>query len=487
MLRWLRRRETAMDPGETPGDTAFNDANRRFASGNAEAAIPLYRLALDHAPNDLAILLNLAQAYRSTARLQDTIEVCRRAINAAPRDPRPAALLARTLTDVHADQEALALFRSVSTPRRTMPGFWSDYGRLLHQMHRDAEAIDAQRRALSIDPDHASALNNLGLSLLELHRLEEAEACLLRAVAIPSVAAAAQANLANLRAAQNRLEEAIDLADRAIAAGLETPQVRFSRGLALLAAGRMTEGFADCEHRLQTPAYAGMTRNRPGVLWNGESLQGRSILLWHEQGHGDTLQFVRYVDDLLAMRATVRLEAQKPLVRLLQANFEVDVQATGSVWKSPADFHLPLMSLPHRLGETAWKAPWRGAYLRRPATDPSPWPAVPRGLKVGLVWAGNPTHRNDANRSIPPALLKPLLSVPDVTFFPLQFDVEGNPAAVPTPSARWADLRPSVRDFADLAALLEQLDLLITVDTAAAHLSGSLAKPTWVLLPFASD
>lgn len=459
--------------------------NVMLARGRPAEALDPLRQALALDPGFVAARMNAVQCLRALGHHAAAIDECHVLLAQDPAGPG-AALLARCLGDAGRVEEAAAAYESALDLAPGDASLWCDYGELLRGAKREAEAEPALRRALALDAAHAGALNNLGLLLYEADRLDEAEALLLRAAAGPDAPPQAWANLANLRVAQNRIDEAITLSDRALAAGLDTPEVHFSRAMTLLVAGRMAEGFAEYEHRFGTRLYAGMARQGPGRPWRGEPLEGRRILLWPEQGLGDTLQFVRHARLLAARGAQVIVEAQAPLVRLLAASLPATVVAPGTAVE--ADFHCPLMSLPHHLGATATQSPWDGPYLVA-GTDGAAATAVsalPRP-RVGLVWAGNPSHLNDVNRSLPFAALAPLLAVPGVQFCALQFGPAAAAAAARPPGTAWTDLAPRLSDFADTAAALAALDLLVTVDTSAAHLAGALGVPAWVLLPFSPD
>jgi Flp pilus assembly protein TadD len=456
--------------------------------GRPRDAVARYERALRIDGSDRVAQFNLVQALQAEGHLNGALERCRALVAAAPDDARAVALLGLLLARSGDADAAASCYESALDLAPQDAATWSDYGHLLQQSKRNEEAERAYRQALAVDPESTPALNNLGLLMYEQDRLEESEALLLRAAAAPVPPPDVWANLANLRVAQNRIDEALALSDRARAAGLDTPELHFSRAMTLLVAGRLPEGFAEYEHRFGTRIYAGMRRKGQGCLWQGEPLAGRTLLLWAEQGMGDTLQFVRYVPALRARGARVVLEAQAPLQRLLATSLGVEVRPPGSTWEG-VDHHCPLMSLPHRFGTTLDDIPWTGPYLRAPDAGTGPWPELDAAgnLKVGLVWAGNPSHLNDANRSVPLSALAPLAGLCRVTFFPLQLGPAAAQREAFCAPGRWVDLTPRIRDFADTAAVLSRLDLLVTVDTSVAHLAGALGCPAWVLVPWAPD
>lgn len=472
---------------ETPDDVHALMAlgNVLFSRGFPAEALAQLRKVLAIDPGFLLARVNAVQCLRALGRYDAAIEECHELLE---RDPagQGAALLARCLDHVGRASEAETAYLSAIDLAPADATLWCDYGAHLHSHGGLEKAEDALRRALEINPTHLPALVNLSHLLIQTRRHREAEVLLQHAASQPDFPPEVWANQALLRMSQNRLDEAFGLYDKALAAGLVSPEMLFSRSLLLLLSGRLMEGFAEFEHRFGTRMFAGTIRSGPGQPWRGESLAGRSILLWPEQGMGDTLQFVRYVPRLAALGAQVILEAQTPLVGLLAGSVPARVVRPGTA--VGADFHCPLMSLPHRIGPTAVDPPWDGPYIRSAARGSAvaALAAVSRP-RVGLVWSGNPSHPNDANRSIPFSELAPLLAVPGVSFCSLQFGTAAAECLARPDGVSWTNLAPLIDDFSHTAAVLSELDLLITVDTSVAHLAGAMGRPAWVLLPFNPD
>ncbi len=226
----------------------------------------------------------------------------------------------------------------------------------------------------------------------------------------------------------------------------------------------------------------------PPPQWRGEPLHGARILLHGEQGLGDTLQFLRFLPMVQATGASVLLEVQPPLRSLAAQLPGVTALFTSGEPLPPFDWHCPLMSLPTALGIASESLPAPRSYLSIPDAAQQkaaalPWPAT--GLRVGIAWAGNAAHTKDRYRSLPLALLEPLLRLEGVHFYSLQM---GPPAAqLQSLQAPITDLRPAITDMADTAALIAHLDLVIAVDTSVVHLAGALGKPVWLMLPAAPD
>jgi hypothetical protein len=359
----------------------------------------------------------------------------------------------------------------------------NDLGVVLLALGRPQAALDTLDAAAAAAPARADIQTNRGSALKELGRLDEAEAAQRRAVAIAPDWAPAWSNLGNVLKEQLRLAEAVEAYDEAVARDPGFAEARFNRAVTHLLTGDVARGWADYEARWGTPAFAAFRRAFAAPLWTGaDDLSGRRILLHAEQGLGDTLQMLRYVPRVVALGAEVTLEVQPPLSSLVRSQgWPVTVLARGADLPD-VDLHCPLMSLPRAFGARAED----GAdvpYLVADAVRVAAWRdrlGADARLRVGLAWAGNPEHRKDAQRSIPLALLEPLATRGGVHWVALQKDLRPGDAAL-LASWRLPARGRELGDFEETAALVAALDLVITVDTAVAHLAGALGKPVWVL------
>ena len=316
-------------------------------------------------------------------------------------------------------------------------------------------------------------------------RLEEARASHQHAIEMDSAVGSFVYNLGLVLRDLGDLDGAIAQFDAAEAAGYEPAELKWDRALALLLRGDLQRGFKEYEWRWQIPDAK--PRDLAGPAWKGEDLPGKTLLVYAEQGFGDTIQFVRYLPLLVGRADRIVLECQEPLARLFRSSpacQDVSVVSRDVDPLPEYDVHAALLSLPHLTGTPL--VPAETPYLGSP--DDKPRIANrSNGLHVGLVWAGKPSHRNDRNRSLTLADLAPLLEVSGAHFYSLQFGDPAENVEVLGYSALIADLRPAIKDFADSAALAGSLDLVITADTAPAHLAGALCRPVWTLLPFAPD
>jgi len=290
--------------------------------------------------------------------------------------------------------------------------------------------------------------------------------------------------------AQNDVRPAIDAFRHALALKPDFAHARWNLSLALLLDGQLVEGWREYDARLALPEL-GRDRHRfPGQSWDGTALAGKTLLVYPEQGLGDALQFARYATLLMetGARCVIRcLDALAPLLATIPGVAEVsrDDEALPQY-----EAHLPLLSLPRVLGTTPETIPATVPYIAvsdvKRAVARAMLARAGRPPRIGLCWAGNAAHGNDRNRSLPLAALAPLFAVPGIAWFSLQ---QGKAAAQIAASPAADHLVPLLADTAlvDTAALIAELDLIITVDTSIAHLAGALARPAWVLLPFAPD
>ena len=357
------------------------------------------------------------------------------------------------------------------------------------------DAVAAYRRALTLRPGYAEALNNLGSALRATGRLAEAEAALRQAVALRRAYPAALANLGLVLQEQGRYHEALAAFDQAVAADPGFATARGNRAMLLLLLGRLDEGFADYEWRWRMPGFATPSRNFAQPAWDGTALAGRTLFVHAEQGLGSAIQFVRYAGLAAAAGGRVVLECHRPLQRLFAQSLVAPrgpVAALVVKGEEPPDFdcQAPLMSLPHLLGTTLAAIPGDSPYLSPDPAEAASWRerlAAAGRPRIGLVWAGNRRHENDRNRSMPAAELARLVdSHPAAAFFSLQVPGAAEDLAA-FPPDRVEDLAPHLPDFAATAAVIANLDLVVSVDTAVAHLAGALGHPVWLLLPYVPE
>ncbi len=388
-------------------------------------------------------------------------------------------------------EEALACYDRALAIRGDIPQICVNRGKALRNLDRPLEAESSLREALRLKPDLADAHVELGRVLDCLGRFEEAEASLRSALALEPKHVFGHALLGYVLYHLGRAAEA--QASYRMALGL-APQNRNLHGYlaqALLLAGELKEGWREFEWRWRESEQVWMRSLLTVPIWKGEPIGGRAILLLADLGHGDTLQFCRYVPQIAAAAGRTVLAIQPSLVRLLSRLPAVSEIITDRGRTAPPDLWCAMMSLPYACGTTLETIPGTVPYLTADPSDVAHWRerlAGSTGLRVGLCWAGGQFNGDqiyrDRRRSIRLDALAPLGTIPDVHLFSLQ---TGPPS---TEADRWPkgmalqDFTKDFHDFADTAALIANLDLVISVDTAVVHLAGALGKPVWLLNRF---
>ena len=362
-------------------------------------------------------------------------------------------------------------------------------GAALHGLGRYEEAVASYRKALDSAPDMGEIHNNLGNSLLALGRFTEAADCFLRAAAILITSAVPLAAGATALQALGRIAEAEAACRKAILLDSAFASAHWNLALNLLLQGRYEEGWQEYEWRWRKPDFTSPCRHTDIPLWDGSPLEGRTILLHAEQGFGDAIQFVRYVPLVAERGGTVVIECHPQLVRLFQSVAGVQFVVPFGTALPPFSWQAPLLSLPGIFGTTLQNIPSAHPYLRVSGERRLKWSTLmsvyPMNNRIGLVWAGK--KYPDPLRSCRLEDLAPLASVNEGTFFSLQLGDEAGQAVTPPSDMDLVDLTGLIDDFADTAALIEQLDLVITIDTAVAHLAGAMGKQVYLMLPFAPD
>jgi Flp pilus assembly protein TadD len=483
------RQALAADPRHV--DTYNNlgvllDGQGRWAE--AEAA---YNQALALQPDDPNVHNNLGSLLQNTGRLPAAEAAFRRALSLRPNYPEAHYNLGSLLALLNRHAEAEAAYRQALALRPGHTEALSNLGILLAKLKRHDEAEAAHRQALALRPGFAEAYINLGVMLSVTSRHAEAEAAYRQALALKPDSVEALANLAAVLAVTNRPEEAEAYYRQALALKPGCVKTRFNFSLLLLSLGRLSEAWPLHEaryHAEQTDRLVAFPK-LPFPQWQGEPLAGKAVLVWQEQGYGDEIQFCRLVPLLKAHGATrVGLACKPPLAPLLKTLDGLDAvhpEQPGQAFEG-YDCWTFLLSIPLHCGLELDNLPAKLPYLRPLPDRIGEWQTrLPKDRpRVGLVWKGYAEHGNDANRSLPGlATLAPLWTVPGVAFVSLQKGAGEEESRQPPDGLALTHLGSALRDFADTAAIAAQLDLVICVDTAAAHLCGALAKPCWVLLP----
>jgi tetratricopeptide (TPR) repeat protein len=478
-----QQRRAAQKQSGAPG-APFSAALTHHKAGRLNEAARRYKQILQTHPAHADSLHMLGMVEHAQGRLDSAVALIRQAAdlsNAAPCHFN----LARALEDAGRLEEAAARYRKTIALWPGNADAHANLGNLLQGLGQLPEAAACFRQAIALEPGFAEAQTNLGNALRELGHLEEAIAQHRRALALAPDFAAAHVNLGVTLGRMGQGDEAIASYRRAITLQPNLADAHHNLAQALLARGEMAEGWAEYEWRWQTARMRGAGRDFPQPQWQGEEAPGRTLLIHAEQGLGDTLQFCRFVPLAAARGLRVILEVQEPLVRLLQQLPDAAQVVERGDALPPFDVHIPLLSLPRVFGTEMGTIPAAPAYLHADDVMAAHWcrrlGAGTGHRKIGLAWAGSPHLLADRQRSIPPDQLAPLFGMAGLDFFRLQ---QSGPAA---PEAFGVtDVTAELTDLSITAGLIANLDLVISVDTAIAHLAAALGKPVWLMNRFDS-
>ncbi|HYL18687.1 MAG TPA: tetratricopeptide repeat protein [Burkholderiales bacterium] len=479
-----------LDPGNA--DLHANFGAMLAARKRDDAAESHYRRAIALDPSNAPAYSNLGASLANRKRYDEAEQCYRKALALEPGHAGAHCNLGILLAARKQRDEAERMYRRAIELAPASADAYTNLGLLLDACDRDEEAETLHRQALALAPESSAIWTNLANLLVKLGRNEEAEQSYRRAIMLDPTSPIAQTNLGALLADSRRADEAEEAFGQAIALAPDYPRAQLNLGYLLLAQGRLAEGWRLHELRFHEGLADRATHppDLPFPQWQGESLSGKSLLIWPEQGFGDEIQFCRFVP-LLKQRGAreLTLVCKPPLETLMKTLDGVDRVLNldnAAVAVPPHDYWAFPLSLPFRLGIELETIPAKTPYLRALPERIAQWASrLPRGgLRVGLVWQGNHRNPNDADRSLRNlSVLAPLWSVSAVQFVSLQKGPAEDQAREPPAGQPLVHLGSDIADFADAAAIVQQLDLLICVDTATAHLAGALAKPCWVLLP----
>jgi tetratricopeptide (TPR) repeat protein len=532
VLQHLKRYEEALgscnhaitlNPGHAE---AFNNrGNILVLLGRADAALGSFEQAIALRPPYIEARVNLGQTLRVLGRLDESMAAYDAALALVPGSADALHGRGNTLRQLKRADEALADFEKAVILKPDSASFRTSLGSMLHELGRFHLALECFDAALGLDPEltvlhngrglvlqrlghfkdalacfdqvlalepgHLDAMLNRGNVLGDLGRTDDALACYDEVLRVKGETAPLWNNRGNVYESLRRYEDALACFDRAIALSPEYAVAHWNRALLNLQHGRLDEGWRGYEWRWKNEALSVYRQKRDFTqpLWLGQdSLEGKTILLFAEQGLGDTLQFCRYVPLVAARGARVILEVQGALAGLLGKLEGVGELVVHGDPLPPFDFQAPLMTLPLAFGTGLRSIPAPPRYLAADAARLGDW--LPRlgahvRPRVGLVWSGNPHHSNDHNRSVPFAQLARLFEL-DCQFVSLQKEYRAGDLALLDASGVLR-MDEHLKDFSDTAALCELMDLVISVDTSVAHLAGALGKPLWLLLPQVAD
>ncbi|MFM0242988.1 tetratricopeptide repeat protein [Paraburkholderia phytofirmans] len=465
-------------------------------AGRLQKGVELLGKALAINAKQAPLHSNLAYALNVLQRFDEALASADRALALQPKFPDALNNRGNAQAGLNRPLDALGSFDRAIALNPDFAQAWNNRACVLRDLGRPADALASCDHALALQPGYPDAWSNRGNAFSDLNQPEEAERCYRRALELAPAFADAWNNLGLTQIDLNQHAQALVSYERALAVNPDAAETHWNESLCLLQMGQLEAGWQKYEWRWERSRIKASRRNFAQPLWLGDfSIDGKTILLHAEQGLGDTLQFCRYAALVSKLGAKVVLEVPRELMRLMATLDGVDQLIEAGQTLPSFDCHCPLLSLPLAFKTGLDSIPSTTPYLCADAEAARQWrerlhaPADTR-LKVGLVWAGgNRPHvaelrKNDARRSIAFARLAPLLDVPNVQFFSLQKGPAAQQLESDERGGRVIDYTGELDDFADTAALVANLDLVISVDTSTAHLAGALDKPVWILNRF---
>lgn len=496
-----------------------NLANLWAINGNLEQAITYYQKVLYLNPNLAEVHNNLGNCFLAKNQLEDAIATYQKAIALNPKYPEAYYNLGNACKAKGDLAAAKIHYQKTISLKPNFPEVHNNLGLVLQEEGYIEAAISCYQEAIKLNPEYAEAHNNLGNAFEETKNLEKAISCYEKSLTLNSNYIDAYNNLGNVLLSLGKAEEAIACYQKALELNPNYVQAHYNYanalkdldrledaiaklqytltldpnfaeahknlGISLLIKGEFASGFAEYEWRWYTKEYRKIASFQP--VWHGGDLQGKKILLLCEQGFGDNIHFIRYAPLIAQLGAHITLACYEELYRLFKTVSGIEEIVTSGTTVE-YDYCAPTISLPYLMGTTTETIPTNIPYLFPPKTSAIILESARNiYLKIGIVWAGNPGHPNDRNRSCSLLNFLPLLDIPGIAFYSLQKGAKAQDLTALNLAGKIQDLGEKINDFADTAAIIDQLDLVICVDTSVAHLAGAMGKPVWVLLSKVAD
>jgi tetratricopeptide (TPR) repeat protein len=466
------------------------------ATGHLDAAAQAYRQAHELLPQAIDGLQEWHAVLYDSRRYAEALPVIARLAEQQPGDVAVQLYLASTLQQLERHAEAIPIYEALLAHAPTFPLLLNNYAAALMNTGRQDEALPIFQREVAAHPDNALARVNLAVLLKNRFDIDGAQEQLRIACAQLPNYAIARNNLGLLLKEYQQWDEAEACFRQALALDADYAGARWNLAMQRLLRGDFAQGWPLHESRWNgAPELRNQRQELSRPRWQGEPLQGKTLLVWTEQGAGDILQFVRYLPRLAervhAQGGRLLLSAFKPLKALLDASFNgvLDGPVIDDVTPPPDfDCHCPLLSLPLHLGLGAEDLAVPAPYLKPTPARVAHWKkqlaedAQDRPLRVGLAWSGSLTHQRNPLRAVGIEAYTRFADVPGVRFYNLQFGAAHDVEKARAAGLPLVDLTPGIGDFNDSAAFVTQLDLVISVCTSTAHLAGALGKPCWVPL-----
>ena len=462
-----------------------NLGNALVELGLPNDAIASYLKALGIKPDYTEALLNIGAALVKIGELDEAISSFQKVLNSQPDHAEALFSLGIAFAEKDELEEAINYYTKAIRNKPKYPAALNNMGNALLKLQRPDEAVTVLKRALEMKPSYVEAHNNLGNALKEQNRPEEAIASYCRAICLKPDFAESHCNLGVLFKEIGKLNKAMICFSKALQARPDYAEAEYNLGLAFLLKGNFEKGWKGYASRWKCHPFKKSRRPYDVPFWEGQNIKNKTLFIYPEQGLGDFIQFVRYIPIISKLGGHIITEVPQSLYELISNTF-CNFQIIGPE-EIPCHFDLQstVLELPIMLGTNKHSIPAPDAYLNPPEKLIQKWSKRLNsysGFKAGLVWAGDPKHKNDKNRSIDPVLLAPLMKLNNIKIFSLQVGHTGEATRVL--GKEIIDLAPELTSFNETAAAMKNLDVIISVDSSPAHLAGALGCCVWTLLPF---
>ena len=470
----------------SPLDSMIHQAIQAFQSGNLNSAdIILNRVLAAHSKNLPALhILGLVKA--SQSKHKEAAELLKRAICLNPNEPSLHYNLAKALQESGADKESLPHHKKAVELNPTNPEAWLNYGKSLSSLGLNVDALDVYKNSLQINPNYTEAFVNIGATLKDLERYDEALNYADKALSINPTLSEAWSNKGVTLNELKRYDEALASYDKAISLKPDYSDAYWNQALSHLVTGNFESGWKNYEYRWKKTKAEPMRHQEFPLLTDLNEISGKSVLVWGEQGYGDTIQFSRFIEKLIELKADVIFEVQEPLKELLQNSFLHPKIISQEESTGVIDFQIPLVSLPLLFSTNFNNIPSTNSYIRADEENLIFWRdklnSKNKKMNIGVACSGNKNYVNDKNRSMDLRFFEPITD--KVNLFLIQKDLREKDQDFLSQYPDIKFLGEEIKSFNDSASIIQAMDLVITVDTSLAHLSGALGKRTFILLPW---
>ncbi len=465
-----------------------------FHSHNIDSAVRYFEQALDVDPGNAGLCTDFGKLLSLAGRQHDALVYARRATELAPEQAPLWLNLGVILSILQRRDDAIAAIRCAIALDPHCAESQFNLAVLLSDGGTREEVVDHYRQAVALNPLHAKAWNNLGAALRAGGQYEESLRCYINALQAEPRFANALSGMGLVHQEQGRITQSLECFARALEIDPGNAGARFNSAVSHLKAGNLTKGWENFDARWEMDQLSNYRRRYPQPEWDGTAGAGRTLLVYAEQGYGDTFQFIRYMPLLTALGFNTVLHCAPELRRVLSTADSATQVVTAAQALPRFDVHAAMLSLPRLFATDLKSIPTAIPYLHAEPQVSEDWRrrlSEYRGHKIGICWRGNPAHQNDRYRSFDVKCFADIARIPGIQLFSLQKPTDASKPERWTGMAAVEDLGtqldPNTDQFIDTAGVLENLDLLITADTSVAHLAGALGRPVWVLLPYASD